>query len=136
MGYLTSLFTLARHSGRDLRDCEIDDWIDPLDKREDRRGWTKGTKKNHQKAVRRFIKKHEGEEPEKAIKLATEKKHTVKKGSVMTPEEVRHLIEDAARFERDRAIMYLLYETGSAPERRCRFESAISDSARGPTTRR
>jgi len=79
------------------------------------RGWTSGTKRNYQKSIRSFLDEAEDDVPadKDDISLAEDDSGgKINEDDILSPEEVRVLIDEASNRARDRAMFSTLIDLG------------------------
>lgn len=98
-----------------LHEADKYDWTTSISDLAQERGWTDGTKRNYQKAVRSFLGEVEDDVPadQDDISLATDDSGgKIDEDDILSPEEVRILIDEASNRIRDQAMFAVLIDLG------------------------
>ncbi|WP_259519487.1 site-specific integrase [Halanaeroarchaeum sp. HSR-CO] len=96
---------LLEHNG-----VELDELIINVSKK---RGWSDGTQRNYEKSARVFLAHHGFQDEAEEIEFTEAEQNEIKKEDTLSAEDIKKLLTECARMDRDRAMIYLMYETGA-----------------------
>lgn len=77
------------------------------------RGWTDGTQRNYEKSARRLLRFYNLDDEADEIAFTDVSPKKIRKEDTLSGDEIKELLNNCARMDRDRAMIYLLYETGA-----------------------
>ena len=86
----------------------------------DQKDWSKGTRGNYEKTLKLILKEDGQREKSERITKTRPKSESIDEESIPNGEQLREIIEDHSRMERDRAMFMMLYELG------CRLSALLS----------
>lgn len=115
ISYLTTLRIFAEYTDHPITSYQRNEFQKIINELSEERDWSKGTMRNYQKALK-VILGYAGETEKKdhiTVTPISDDEKSVDKDDILTSEQIRILLEDCARTDRDRAFIYLLYETGA-----------------------
>lgn len=115
LAHLGHLITLQEELDVPLTEATKFDWTDVLSRLEAERDWTSGTKRNWQKSIRSFldIVGDEAATDKDDINLAKDDSGgKIDEDDILSPEEVRVLIDEASNRIRDQAMFATLIDLG------------------------
>lgn len=113
--HLANLLTIRDHLDVPLDEADKFDWTTAVSMLEQERGWTSGTKRNYQKAVRSFLAAVGDEVPADRADISLAKDDSggkITEDDVLTPEETRILISEASNRLRDKAMFAIAIDCG------------------------
>jgi len=113
INHISCLRILSSYAEKPLLDYngpEMDELI--IDIKEER-GWTEGTQRNYEKSACRLYRFYNLHDEAEEIELTKVPRKKIRKEDTLSGDEIKQLLNDCARMDRDRAMIYLLYETGA-----------------------
>ena len=110
--YLSKLRLLSENSEESLLSMSSFDIEELIDVLRDKKGWTDGTTRNYQKAIKSFLRHYDKADGAEDIEYAQDDSGgKVSKEDIVTKPEYQELIQSTER-DRDKAIISILYDTG------------------------
>lgn len=113
INHVSCLRILSKYAEKPLLDhsgIEMDELIIDIS---DDRGWSDGTQRNYEKSARQFFRFYGLNDEADEIEFTKVEQKRIKKEDTLSAEEIKDLLTECARMDRDRAMIYLLYETGA-----------------------
>jgi len=113
INHISCLRILSEHAEKPLLDhngIEMDELIIDIS---NERGWSDGTQRNYEKSARQFYRHFGRNADADEIEFTKTEQKKIKKEDTLSAEEIKELLTECARMDRDRAMIYLLYETGA-----------------------